>query len=717
MSFSDIIIENDYFKLVIDENCRAKSLFCKETGEECLKKEIKVPLFSITEERPFNNEIKLAYMNKRTVFEANRVRLEDGKLVVGFELLLFEAIVGFTVKKDYVAFELIGFNAEEKDFPQPMDYPPVSEFRLLALPYERSATFGQWLNVCHTDKTSSGIMAVSPDGFTDSTCFADTRVLHVDVKAGYKLKNCPAILICRSTEGYLASVESVENDYSLPNGVESRRDPLINASVYWVPDLSPENVDEHIRYAKMGGYRLMLVYYTSMFKTHNAYDTCGDYDYRESYPNGERSLKEMLEKIKAAGITPGFHFLHSHIGTASRYVTPKADFRLNSKRAFTLASGISETDTEIYVYENPIDSPTVDLTRILRFDSELICYEGYTTEPPYKFYGCTRGHYDTEITAHQRGCRGGILDVSEFTGTSIYLDQNTDLQDEVGEKLARAYDQGFEFIYFDGSEGTNPPFEYHIPNAQYKIYKKVGKKPIFCEGAAKAHFGWHMLSGANAFDIFPTNIFKEMIIEHPFKEAALMQRDFTRVNFGWWGFFADTRPDVYEFGTSKAASYDCPATMQANTYRFKINPRTADVFEVMRRWEDVRAENWLTEEQKLMLRQTDKEFTLLINGKGEYELCEYRQVPVANGSSSIRAFVFERNGVSCATLWDDKGACEMKIDERAVLTYSKEIETEPFEVSTLDGYKTLKVEARAYITSALPMDEFINALNNANIIK
>ena len=59
----------------------------------------------------------------------------------------------------------------------------------------------------------------------------------------------------------------------------------------------------------------------------------------------------------------------------------------------------------------------------------------------------------------------------------------------------------------------------------------------------------------------------------------------------------------------------------------------------------------------------------------------------------------------------------MKIDERAVLTYSKEIETEPREVSTLDGYKTLKVEARAYITSALPMDEFINALNNANIIK
>lgn len=716
MTENNIIIENDYLKLTLNENCCATSLICKETGEECIDTSVSVPFFSITEERPYNNEIKLAYMNKRTVFEANSVKRNGDILTVGFELLLFTANVKVTVREDHVAFELIGFNADIKDFPQPMDFPPVAEFRIAALPTKKNADFGQWLNVCHIGKSSLGLMSVSPEGFTDATCFNETRVLHVDTKAGYKLKNCPAILICRKTEDYLESIKTIENIYSLPKGVESRKSPLINASVYWVQDLNPDTVDEHIRYAKMGGYRLMLIYYTSMFKTGKAYDTCGDYDYRDSYPEGEKTLKELLEKIKAAGITPGFHFLHTHIGIASRYVTPKADFRLNLKRKFTLAKDIDVSSDEIYVYENPIDSPTVDLTRILKYDTELISYEGYTTEPPYKFYGCKRGHYGTEISSHSRGCNGGILDVSEYTGTSVYLDQNTDLQDEVGEKLASAYNQGFEFVYYDGSEGTNPPFEYHIPNAQYKIYKKLNNAPIFCEGAAKAHFGWHMLSGANAFDVFPTNIFKEMIIEHPFKEAAIMQKDFTRVNFGWWSFFVDTRPDVYEFGTSKAASYDCPATMQANISRFKQNPRTSDVFEVMRRWEDVRAKNWLTNEQKLMLRQPDKEFTLLINANGEYELVEYTQVSVANGNSSVRAFVFERNGKAYATLWDDKGESLVRLDENSVASYTKELETEPLSIDRSNGKADIRISSKAYIASSLSISELTSALNNATII-
>jgi hypothetical protein len=388
------------------------------------------------------------------------------------------------------------------------------------------------------------------------------------------------------------------------------------------------------------------------------------------------------------------------------------DFRLNLKRKFTLAKDIDEGADEIYVYENPIDTNMANGARVLRFDAEAISYEGYTTEKPYKFYGCKRGHYDTEITAHKRGTYGGVLDVTEFGGTSIYLDQNTDLQDEIADKLARAYDQGFEFVYFDGSEGTNAPFEYHIPNAQYTVYKKLKKAPHFCEGAAKAHFGWHMLSGANAFDVFPTAIFKDMIIEHPFKEAPLMQKDFTRVNFGWWGFYPDTRPDVYEFGTSKAAAYDCPSTMQANLYRFKLNPRINDILEVMRRWEDVRADNLLTDEHKALLRQPDKEFTLLINAKGEYELTEYAQVKIGNGEAGLTAFVFERNGKACCTLWDDRGTSAVTLEALDGMTYTKEIETEPIGFESNGENATLTVAGKAYITANVPLDTLKAALCN-----
>lgn len=42
--------------------------------------------------------------------------------------------------------------------------------------------------------------------------------------------------------------------------------------------------------------------------------------------------------------------------------------------------------------------------RILQFDGELIHYDGYTTEYPYYFTGCTRGYWDTNVAPHALGC-------------------------------------------------------------------------------------------------------------------------------------------------------------------------------------------------------------------------------------------------------------------------------------------------------------------------
>ena len=65
-----IIIENKELCLTLGEDCIAKSLVCKKTGEECLMQGENLPLFSLTEDRPYNNEIKLAHPNKRTTFQA-----------------------------------------------------------------------------------------------------------------------------------------------------------------------------------------------------------------------------------------------------------------------------------------------------------------------------------------------------------------------------------------------------------------------------------------------------------------------------------------------------------------------------------------------------------------------------------------------------------------------------------------------------------------------
>ena len=86
MSF---LIENDVFSLCLGENGAAESLRLKQSGEELLAANSEIPFFLATQERPYNNEIKLIHLNKETEFLANRVSMEDGELT-HLELLPIE---------------------------------------------------------------------------------------------------------------------------------------------------------------------------------------------------------------------------------------------------------------------------------------------------------------------------------------------------------------------------------------------------------------------------------------------------------------------------------------------------------------------------------------------------------------------------------------------------------------------------------------------------
>lgn len=717
MNRNEIIIENKRFKLVIDAECKAQSLIFKPLNEECLFDGKKIPLFTITEKRPFNNEIKLAYPNKRTTFKANRIRLEGDKLIVGFELILFEAVVAVKKTDDYISFKLEDFIVSEESFGGlTMDVPPVEEFRLMQLPVKKRTCFGEWLNVCFDENTAVNLLATSPYERIDCVKEDEYYILTADAARDIKLKGCEAALIVSSKDDLLDCVETVENDYDLPKGVKSRRSPEINSSIYWSGFVSPDNVDKHISYIKKCGFTKFLIYYTALFSgTVESYAGLGDYKIRETFPGGIDDLKKMIDKIKAAGITPGIHILHTHIGFDSSYLTPIADHRLNLTRYFTLAKPLNETDDKIYVEENPTGTVMHEKCRVLKFGGELIKYEGYTDERPYCFYGCERGYNKTHVKSFDIGTIGGILDITEYGGSSAYINQHTGLQDEIAEKIADVYNLGFEFVYFDGSEGTNPPYEFHISNAQYRVYGKLKKEPLFCEGAAKTHFSWHMLSGGNAFDVFPAEVFKAKIAEFPAAEAKDRKMDFTRINFGWWNYNDSVTPDMYEYGTSVAAAWDCPVTIQADAKKFESNPRTDDIFEALRRWEDVRRRNLLTNEQRALIRNTSKEHILLLNEENEYELVEYAEIKnAACGNKNVSAFVFERNGktyvVCCDKCGEGKLTIKVAPDD---FVYEDEIGGAVVPTVQNGNMSVLPISKRRYFSSELPKEQVISIFENA----
>ena len=732
-----IVLENASFRLEVGADAAVRSLVVKATGEECLAKAEPLPLFAAMQDRPFNNEIKLIYPNKRTTYSATSLRREDDTLIAGFAHRMYEAKVRVKVAPSYMAFELVDFICDRKRTygNRKMDIPPVASFRVLQLPVANRKNFGDWLNASWDENAAVGVVGTSQYPDIDHENRRGFKVLTADLVRGRKLRGAGAAIIASpGREAFLDAMDALEADCGLPRGVKSRRSPVVNRSIFHTDGfrnsapVTPENIDELLPYLKAGGFNLLTFSYGDVVKTEWSWALCGNYDFRPEYPEGEKSLREMLAKVKAAGITPGLHTLHSHIGMKSRYVTPVADPRLNKTRRFTLAKPlVADTNaTELTVLESTEDATMFAACRVLQFGGELLSYESYTTEPPYRFLGVRRGAWNTKVTAHPAGEIGGILDISEYgVPSSCYIDQDTDLQDEVAAKIARLYSCGFEYVYLDGSEGVNAPFNYNVAKGQYRYWRLLKPEPLFGEGAAKTHFGWHMLSGANAFDVFMPEEFKEKLIEYPFAQAPIVWQEMTRCNFGWWQFYPPnhgagqmatigTQADMWEFGQSVSVAWRCPMTVQANLEGLKKHPRTADILETMRRWEEFREKDLMTDaERREILSDYRQEHHLVKLANGAYRIVRYEQIPV--GAKDVRAFLFEADGCRWVVYWHGCGSSTLRLSVPAdSIALFDEFAGNPVKIGKSDGSVTIPAAARAYLRTTLSIDAIKKAFAAAS---
>jgi len=632
---ADVVVGNARFELRIGADAVPKSLTVKSTGEEMLAPARGRPLFSVTQERPFNNEVKLSYPNARTTYRAKSVTREGDLLRVAFEQAQYEALVRVTETDAYVAFTLEGFDKARDAYSyMKLDCPPVAEFRLLELPVKQRPHLGGWLNVMWDDRQAVAVIASSVNELISHEKRDDGALLVADAVKSVKVTGTTAILIASETPSFLDCVEQAEIGFGMPRGVESRRSKEIAQSTLCT-FVCPTNVDDVIAMARQGGFRNLHINYPSIVKEGGSWSLCGDYDFREEYPNGYEDLRRMLAKLKAAGLTPGLHILMPHIGMLSRYVAPVADHRLGLTRRYTLARCLDPNRSLVEVEEDPTKAPVFPNLRVLKFGGELMTYTGCTKTRPYRFTGVVRGAFGTRVTDHPLGEIGGILDVSEYGGSnnvgSCYLDIDTSLADEVSDKIAKLCDCGMEFLYMDGAEGVKAPYGHYVALAQLKVWERLKTPPKFAQGAAKSHFSWHMLSGANAYDQFPPHVFERDTAIYPVEGARIMADDFSHVDFGWWGIVGPyedvhkgTQPAMWDWGFKLATAYDAPVTVQCRGYaEMKAEGIPIDeLLEVSRRWLDAREKGFFTPAMKERLKDTSVRHRLAVKPNGGYELVE-----------------------------------------------------------------------------------------------
>jgi hypothetical protein len=151
----------------------------------------------------------------------------------------------------------------------------------------------------------------------------------------------------------------------------------------------------------------------------------------------------------------------------------------------------------------------------------------------------------------------------------------------------------------------------------------------------------------------------------------------------------------------------------------EAHPRTADNMEVFRRWEEVRAREWLTQEQKVALRNLEQEHTLLVDERGEFVLVPWDQIEdVAGAKVPARAFIFERNRKVYVAYWHTSGEAFLELEvEARQLTLTKEF-GKPLALK--ENAKTVKLplgDLRYIEFHQLTRKEAITAFQKARILQ
>ena len=657
---ADVVIENAAVRLVIGADGAARSLIHKSTGEECLAAEVRTPICAITQYRPYDNENFLIYPAKPRVFPACRVERRGDRLYVGFEDTYDIAVIRLDIEDDYIGFSLerVDYRIEAYGVKRQTE---IDEFALLRLPLRPRAHFGEWLNVVWDDRVAVNLLGTHPGTRIDAFPTAEATTLYAGLDAQVGLFGPGAALVVSSREGLLPAIGQIERDYDLPRGVESRRDGSYRCSYYSLRGVTPENIDAHIEYARRGGFRTMMVYYVDFARS------CGHYGWREEYPGGMEDLRYVTDRIRAAGMIPGLHFHYSKVGVNDPYINGgHPDTRMNSVCELVLAEPAGAADTVLVVEGNTQGLRREEGRRLLHLGDELISYADCTTRPPYMLTGCRRGLHNSQPAAHAAGSRARLLDVDDWP-LFVRIDQNTGIQREIAGRLGRIYaEAGFRFVYFDGAEDVPMPYWYNVSRSQSVVYDALRPAPLFAEGALKSHFGWHILSRGNAFDIFPPEYIRPAMKKYMLRCAARNAEDFTAVDFGWVNYLAPggatigMQPDMYEYIYCKALAWDAPVSLVGNLEELRRHPRTEDNLRVMERWERAKLADVFTPEQKERLKDPDREFFLFEDSQGRFELYPCRQL-TPDDESGVRAFLFRRGTKSCILYWHTSGEDQLRL--------------------------------------------------------
>ena len=345
------------------------------------------------------------------------------------------------------------------------------------------------------------------------------------------------------------------------------------------------------------------------------------------FPNGRASVKAVIDKLHAAGISAGLHTYAFFIAKDAKYVTPVPDPRLGKDRTLTLSEATPADAATVTVDESTADMNTttgffVHNSVTVQIDDELITYTGVNKEAPFGFTGCTRGAHGTKAAAHAKGAQ--VHHLKECFGL-FTPDADSTLLSEVAFNTADTFNAcGFDMIYLDALDGEailgGADLSWHYGSKfAFEIARRLDRPALF-EMSTFHHHLWFIRARMGAWD-HPARAHKRFVDVHAAANAAGAGM-FLPMNLGWWSvqtwkdgpsalWSEPTYPDDIEYLMTKCLANDFSISlMGVNPDTLKSVPAYERLAPIFRKYEDLRHARTVPASILKRLAEPGRDFTL-----------------------------------------------------------------------------------------------------------
>lgn len=665
-------LDTSGFRLSLDSQARWVSLTDRRSGRELCAPSAKLPFAAVR-------------VAGRSVV-ATKLRYADRRLEVAFGASGTRLVYRVERTPDWLRLTL-----ERVAGPRP------ERVTLMQVPVAIVENVGRRLDIAWDANTSVCLLAGNEQtggGAARRKGYALLRATTQD-GPGPRLEGASAALIVCPTKRIRAVLRTASHTFGLltneKDGVPAKETPAAGES-YWFMTLGENDADRMIDYCRRAGIRQVMIGSNSWCRS------VGHYLFnKQRFPHGEAGLKQLVDRLHAAGILVGMHTFVSKVSKIDPYVTPVPDRRFWVDRKSTLAETVSSAQTEVRCTTSLKDWPGSPVAaqklweggvakhREVILDDEIIQYE--SIGPPGRwdtFQGCRRGAWGTHAARHDAGAGARHYGVDGCINGYI-IDQETDLLDEVTTRIAGIFNRcGFDMVYFDGGEDVpRTRFNYYVTRFQAAAMRRFTKRPIIHMGTIMTHRLWHSFARRGTVDTYLNTLHGALIagrridqwptvrshIDHSVQRVLSCRQDLLPGELGWFGIWPRGRNtdglqlDEAEYLMVKSLAYDAPISLQTSFAQMESHPLTPQILEIVKAYESLRRSHQVSAKQRERLKEPGKDF-ILVQRDGTPEFIAVRSVPTVGGGREVRALVGKGKTGAIATMWHHAkdGVVEFRYD-------------------------------------------------------